>query len=1331
MPNVNVLSGDYLASGSYFEVLGTGLIPNLVTLDRLTQPASVTFHGAGSPVTGLRVNLSFLNSEELRKHYNSQYWTLFTGSTNVGPFLEFNGLNKDQYQSTGIIISSGTHLPGKVPGTNFFTKIKLQPLNVQNRIEFLQNSGSVALNSNQKFGVGLTSTSAAEKLHVSGGNFRVDGRIISNNSISSSSLVTSNISATNITGSNLITGFILRGGAGNNIIRGVDTYGATILAGSNNLNTGTFGFLGGGYNNQLLGDSSTIVGGNTNTNCSKFGFIGGGFSNTITSVGSTITESSTIVGGNSNTARGQNTAIVGGYNNKIFSDSSVLVGGINNVLTGNFSTIVGGGYNLITGGSLGITTEEGTCYSTVVGGENNILVGAQSFIGAGLGNFSSGSSLVIGGGSYNQSAGWNSTIAGGYQNRIGITGWGAQGSVRGNYMLHTTPNPEKQWFSRVGYNTIGGGTYNFAVGNSNTIGGGWENEIDGVGNAIPGGWENIISGYPQFYSSVLGGTQNQIMTNYPDPTGMNGVRTYTGIWDHWKGPFAQANTIVGGFKQRILNGKHNTIINGFENIIADSDHVTIEGERNLVMTKATGVFIKGNINSIGSGAFSQVGNPTNGFGLSNVVIFGDGIRNAKSNVVIFNDNRVQNAEDVPVEKSIYFNHLNGIVLQGAGIVAKDNSRSQVFTWYWSGGNPTYDTQKLNERTQPYFNHVLRGDGDNYYPLGYDLLPSLKDKYGYPITGFLFNALANYPITLGVNNRSFKSILTAAWASGQYDLYGSANALTGVGRIQPSENILIGYDNMGSVGDIILGKNNTHAYETGNSNQNYQRGHTYTKFGPSEKDAYNIIVGGDNFISGKYSTTIGYFNRNPFNKGANNIVGQSNKNVPEGYELPVTGLRRMPDGTLKNIIVGYSGNALYSGQVAFESYSNIYGNENEIYSGPLNYNNIVGNFNNANDLEEGILIGNSNYSSGNSSTIIGSRNLNSAESSKIIGNVNWLQNGVSPVVLGDNNVQFNYSSFIAQGELILGKDNSSSSVNQQTIIGNKNYFSRLKSGSSNTYIGHGNAIAATNYKYVDQSNLIGNLNNLDFSDSTVLGNLNSIVGNNINNLGNRNRITNNYGAAFGNDNVNVGDNSLALGTNAYTYNPGQISTSSRNIFEYSSESAAWYAKGGGAQKSVLTWDAISTGINRQEIYLNGDAYDANYNQFANGGPVGRAFIPSGRIWNGDLTITVAETGLRNMRLIRQTFTIANTGNRALPMNMLTRTTLLDNTIGTALAGNNIGLMFSGDNFNDKLAIWVTGLADKKLIWNVTADFLDSWIPTTEQVNMVKPLSLNSPILVPVV
>jgi len=175
MAIINLLSGNHLISGGYLEVQSTGIIPNLISIKSLTIPSQTSFSAFGT--TGAQFSLSFLTEENLRKHYNSQYWTFYTGSTSTGPFLEFTGPNKNQYQSTGIIISSGSFLLGKVPGTNFFGKALIRPIPILDRIEFIENSGSLALNSNQKIGIGLLSNKAEEKLHVGNGNLKVDGLI--------------------------------------------------------------------------------------------------------------------------------------------------------------------------------------------------------------------------------------------------------------------------------------------------------------------------------------------------------------------------------------------------------------------------------------------------------------------------------------------------------------------------------------------------------------------------------------------------------------------------------------------------------------------------------------------------------------------------------------------------------------------------------------------------------------------------------------------------------------------------------------------------------------------------------------------------------------------------------------------------------------------------------------------------------------------------------------------------------------------------------------------------------------------------------------------------
>jgi hypothetical protein len=84
-------------------------------------------------------------------------------------------------------------------------------------------------------------------------------------------------------------------------------------------------------------------------------------------------------------------------------------------------------------------------------------------------------------------------------------------------------------------------------------------------------------------------------------------------------------------------------------------------------------------------------------------------------------------------------------------------------------------------------------------------------------------------------------------------------------------------------------------------------------------------------------------------------------------------------------------------------------------------------------------------------------------------------------------------------------------------------------------------------------------------------------------------------------------------------------------------------------------------------------------------------------------------------------------------MLNRQTISDRLIGTDFALNNIGVMFSGDHVNDKLGVWVTGLANRKILWNIKAEFEDIWVPTKEDIYMINSYSgqYGEPVEVPVI
>lgn len=152
---------------------------------------------------------------------------------------------------------------------------------------------------------------------------------------------------------------------------------------------GANSFIGGGEDNQSIGDHSSTVGGYTNINSGEFGFIGGGESNSI--------------GNNS-----QGAVIAGGSQNLIIDTpllfQSSIVGGANNQISGNYC-FIGGGYQNLVNGSL----------SAVLGGFSNQAFGSSNLVLGGYNNKTSGefSSILVGAENEITSSGTYSIILGG------------------------------------------------------------------------------------------------------------------------------------------------------------------------------------------------------------------------------------------------------------------------------------------------------------------------------------------------------------------------------------------------------------------------------------------------------------------------------------------------------------------------------------------------------------------------------------------------------------------------------------------------------------------------------------------------------------------------------------------------------------------------------------------------------------------------------------------------------------------------------------------------------------------------------------------------------
>lgn len=182
MPTISNLQGNLRLNSGVFEVFqGTGIIPNLYTTSVIAPSAVITGQTTGqagrtffyvgnqlyvkvsSSTTGWYMNLAFNNTENLKYHYDNQYWVLMTGSSASGPFFQYTGAEAVQYGSTGVSIDRS-----RFPAS-FHAKAKILPLNINQRLDRIRNNGTFAVNTADSLNIGNIDTLyRSDKLNISG-----------------------------------------------------------------------------------------------------------------------------------------------------------------------------------------------------------------------------------------------------------------------------------------------------------------------------------------------------------------------------------------------------------------------------------------------------------------------------------------------------------------------------------------------------------------------------------------------------------------------------------------------------------------------------------------------------------------------------------------------------------------------------------------------------------------------------------------------------------------------------------------------------------------------------------------------------------------------------------------------------------------------------------------------------------------------------------------------------------------------------------------------------------------------------------------------------------
>jgi hypothetical protein len=274
---------------------------------------------------------------------------------------------------------------------------------------------------------------------------------------------------------------------------------SNISGGANNTNSGTYSFVGSGFQNRSLANGAGVVTGASNTASQQyalvgagvsntasgwFNFIGNGFTNSGTSASAVTTQSGTMNATTAVTLSGSNANIkVGQYITgtsiaadtyvaaisgtsltlsqaasgsststlSFFTPHGVVVGGGNNQATGAYSVILGGG-DAGTAANRNVASGD---WSFVGGGRSNTASGIGSFVGggglfAGLSypNTASGNGAVVGGGFSNTASGQSSFIGCGFANTANslhsaVVGgsYGTTRSIWANQVFSACVNP--------------------------------------------------------------------------------------------------------------------------------------------------------------------------------------------------------------------------------------------------------------------------------------------------------------------------------------------------------------------------------------------------------------------------------------------------------------------------------------------------------------------------------------------------------------------------------------------------------------------------------------------------------------------------------------------------------------------------------------------------------------------------------------------------------------------------------------------------------------------------------------------------------------------------
>ena len=163
--NLTVLGSTTLSGSAYLPSGYTNnpFVPSTPNQRYLSSNGTETLF-PGPTTTGFKFGWTFSSEADLNRHINTQRWYIVTGSSLNG---RIQGNNTIQINKTGVIIP----FPNPAPNS-FFSQGVLTNYTIDERFNHIEQSGVFALQSTQKIGFGTFDPQ--QKVHISGGNLRVD-----------------------------------------------------------------------------------------------------------------------------------------------------------------------------------------------------------------------------------------------------------------------------------------------------------------------------------------------------------------------------------------------------------------------------------------------------------------------------------------------------------------------------------------------------------------------------------------------------------------------------------------------------------------------------------------------------------------------------------------------------------------------------------------------------------------------------------------------------------------------------------------------------------------------------------------------------------------------------------------------------------------------------------------------------------------------------------------------------------------------------------------------------------------------------------------------------